>query len=75
MWNFSKNKKTAEVGYDLDPEFQSKGIMSESLKMIIDFGLKKLKLDKIEAFTHAENESSKKLLEKNGFRLMRREKI
>lgn len=69
LWNFSQNNKTAEVGYDLDPKFHRKGIMSEALKMIIEFGFKKLKLDKIEAFTHIANESSKILLEKNGFYL------
>tara|TARA_R110001583_G_scaffold194829_3_gene367243 strand:+ start:17 stop:556 length:540 start_codon:yes stop_codon:yes gene_type:complete len=67
LWNFSQNNKTAEVGYDLNPKFHRKGIMSEALKMIIDFGFKELKLDKIEAFTHKENENSKRLLEKNGF--------
>jgi len=41
--------------------------MSEALNSIIDFGFNKLKLDKIEAFTHYENEDSKKLLEKYGF--------
>ena len=74
LWNFSHNKKTAEVGYDLLPEFQGKGIMNESLKMIIDFGFKELKLDKIEAFTHYKNESSKRLLEKNGFQFIENRK-
>ncbi len=69
LWNFSQNNKTAEVGYDLDPKYQNKGSMSETLKMIIDFGFKELKPDKIEAFTHTENENSIKLLEKNGFHL------
>ena len=67
LWNFSENKKIAEVGYDLNPEFQWLGIMNEALNSIIDFGFYKLKLDKIEAFTHDKNESSKKLLEKNKF--------
>lgn len=69
LWNFSNKNKIAEVGYDLNPKFQGKGIMSESLKMIIDYGFNKLKLFKIEAFTHTENESSIQLLEKNGFHL------
>ena len=69
LWNFSNNNKIAEVGYDLHPKFHNKGIMSEALKMIIDYGFNELKLDKIEAFTHSKNESSKKLLEKNGFLL------
>ena len=67
FWNFSQDYKTAEVGYDLNPKFQGQGIMNESMKMIIDFGFQKLKLDKIEAFTHSENVSSKKLLVNNGF--------
>ena len=74
LWNFSKNNKIAEVGYDLDPIFQRKGIMSEALKMIVGFGFKELKLDKIEAFTHKENESSKRLLEKNGFYFIKNRK-
>ena len=67
LWNFSQNNKTAEVGYDLHPEFHGLGIMSEALNSIIDFGFNNLKLDKIEAFTHRENENSKNLLEKNEF--------
>lgn len=67
LWNFSENNKIAEVGYDLNPEFQGMGIMSEALPRVIDFGFKKLKLDRIEAFTHNENEDSKKLLVNNGF--------
>ena len=69
LWNFSQDKKIAEVGYDLDPKYQNKGIMSEAMKIIVDYGFKELKLDKIEAFTHAENVNSKKLLVKNGFYL------
>ena len=69
LWNFSQNEKTAEVGYELNPKFHGKGIMSEAIKKIVDFGFNQLKLDKIEAFTHNKNENSSKLLEKNGFNL------
>jgi|SRR5690554_1024766 len=71
LWNFSQDNKTAEVGYDLNPEFQGKGIMSEALRLIVDFGFNKLNITKIEAFTHNQNESSKRLLEKNGFQFMK----
>ena len=67
LWNFSQDQKSAEAGYDLGPEFQRKGIMGESLKSVLEFGFEKLDLDIIEAYTHKNNESSKKLLEKNGF--------
>lgn len=33
------------MGYDLDAKDQNKGIMSEALKRIVEFGLKELKLD------------------------------
>lgn len=67
LWNFSENNTIAEVGYDLSPEFHGKGIMSEALNLIIDFGFNRLELNKIEAFTHCKNERSKRLLEKHGF--------
>lgn len=67
LWNFSPDKKIAEVGYDLHTNFQGQGIMDEALKRILDFGFKTLELDHIEAFTHYRNESSKRLLVKNHF--------
>lgn len=70
LWNFSEDRKIAEVGYDLNPSFQGKRIMSEAMKSVIDFGFTQLKLDIIEAFTHKENETSKRLLKKNGFKFM-----
>lgn len=44
--------------------------MNEALKSVIHFGFNKLDLSKIEAFTHSENQSSIRLLEKNNFHLM-----
>lgn len=70
LWNFSQNNKNAEVGYDLNPQFQGKGIMNEALKSILEYGFDSLNLDFIEAYTHRANESSKKLLEKNKFKLI-----
>ncbi len=67
LWNFSSDKKVAELGYDLNPTFQGKGIMTESLKSILKFAYEELNLSKIEAFTHKENKKSKSLLEKNHF--------
>lgn len=70
LWNFSKDQKRAEVGYDLSPDFQRKGIMNEALKSILKFGFETLNLNLIEACTHKNNESSKKLLERNDFKLV-----
>jgi len=74
LWNFSKDLKTAEIGYDLNPNYQGKGIMNESLKDVMEFGFRKLNLDFIEAYTHKLNTSSTKLLERNGFNLVKDKK-
>ncbi|MEO5911888.1 MAG: GNAT family N-acetyltransferase [Pelobium sp.] len=74
LWHFSEDFKTAEVGYDLNPKFQGKGIMDESLKSIIEFGFKSLNLDSIEAYTHGENNLSKNLLERNSFKIIKGKK-
>ncbi len=70
LWNFSQDNKIAEVGYDLNPQFQGKGIMNEALQSILEFGFINLNLASIEAYTHQANESSKKLLERNKFELI-----
>ncbi|PKP13223.1 MAG: GNAT family N-acetyltransferase [Bacteroidetes bacterium HGW-Bacteroidetes-3] len=74
LWNFSADHKIAEIGYDLNPAFQKKGIMDEALKSVVNFGFSKLNLAKIEAFTHKENESSLKLLLKNNFQFIENRK-
>lgn len=67
LWNFSSDRTKAEVGYDLKPNFQSKGIMSEALAEVLKFGFTQLKLKEISAFTQYNNASSIQLLKKNSF--------
>ncbi|MGO4709055.1 GNAT family N-acetyltransferase [Chryseobacterium sp. 2TAF14] len=69
LWNFSEDRKTAEVGYELLPDYHSKGIMSETLQAVLNFGFNELYLNEILAFTHQLNESSKSLLLKHHFAL------
>ena len=59
--------KYAEIGYELNPKFQQKGIMSEAMKTVLEFGIDKMKLKTIEAFTHKNNTASIALLEKHLF--------
>ncbi len=70
LWNYSEDMLTAEVGYDLGTKFHQKGIMSEALKAVLQYGIKEMKFVTIEAFTHKNNDASKKLLEKHQFKLM-----
>lgn len=67
LWNFSEDRKVAEVGYELLPEYHRRGMMSEALAAVLDFALHKLHLNEIVAMTHQDNESSKPLLLKHHF--------
>ncbi|MCU7619132.1 GNAT family N-acetyltransferase [Chryseobacterium sp. PBS4-4] len=58
----------AEIGYDLNSdEFKNKGYMKETLKKVIEFGFREMKLNRIEALIDENNTPSRKLLDHFGF--------
>lgn len=67
LWNFSEEKISAEVGYELLPAFQGRGYMQEALARVIEYGFQELALQEITACVHTENEASIRLLEKFNF--------
>jgi [ribosomal protein S5]-alanine N-acetyltransferase len=66
-WKISKEFSKAEIGYELLPDFQGKGIMQEVIPTVIEYGFSKMKFQIIEAELSPRNLKSIKLLEKNGF--------
>jgi ribosomal-protein-alanine N-acetyltransferase len=70
LWNIDWSKKYAEIGYELLPRFQGKGLMSEAVKGILDYAFNEAGFQHIEAYTHHENIASRKLLEGIGFKLI-----
>jgi ribosomal-protein-alanine N-acetyltransferase len=67
LWNIQVEKSTAEIGYELLPEYQGKGYMSEVVATILGFGFNTLGLEAIEACLHKDNARSLKILEGYGF--------
>ena len=67
FWNIVEEQSKAEVGYDLMPEYQGKGIMSEAIKAVIEYGFENMKLNLIEALPYSNNAKSIKLLDRNNF--------
>lgn len=59
--------KRTEIGYDLNPQYWRKGIISEAVEVVIQYCFEELDLYRIGAVTFPENESSYKLLLKLGF--------
>jgi [ribosomal protein S5]-alanine N-acetyltransferase len=58
----------AEVGYELFPVHQNKGIMNNALKAVLSFASDELGIHYVEAYTHKDNSASRKLLDKVGFK-------
>ncbi len=54
----------AEIGYEVNPDFQDEGYMSEAMKVVLDFGIMSMNLKTIEAYTHHNNTASIALIEK-----------
>ncbi len=69
IWNFDISTGTAEIGYELLPGFRGRGIMSEVLPRVIQFGFEQMELKRINAFCSEYNHASIKLIEKCGFTL------
>ncbi len=60
--------KTGTVGYWIGPDFARYGYMSEALAAVVGFAFEELNLSRIEAACLPENEASRGVLEKCGFK-------
>ena len=67
LWNLTEENESAEVGYELLPEYQNNGYTQESMQSVIRFGFKSMDLKKFYAYTHKDNIKSARLLEKFEF--------
>ena len=68
LFSFSDENEKCEIGYELLTNFQGQGIMKEAVEKVIDYAFNTIKVQKIEAFFHRDNQRSIKLLEKFSFR-------
>ncbi|WP_333599874.1 GNAT family N-acetyltransferase [Flavobacterium sp.] len=65
-WYLDHNR--AEIGYGLfDDNYKQKGLMSEAVKAILEYGFGSMKLHRVEAFIGTENQASLNLVAKFGF--------
>jgi len=64
--NIKKHK--AEMGYWLGKKYWSRGIMTQAVGLVTDFGFKKLKLRRIYAHIFLKNKASARVLEKNRYK-------
>jgi ribosomal-protein-alanine N-acetyltransferase len=67
FFDFSNERNSCEIGYELMTKFQGQGIMKEAIQVVIDFVFQTLKIKKIHAFTHYDNQNSTNVLLKFNF--------
>ena len=67
-YSFHRWHARASLGYELARPYWRRGIMTEALGAVIDFGFRKVGLNRMQALLMPGNVASVKLLEKLGFR-------
>ncbi|MEM8673085.1 MAG: GNAT family N-acetyltransferase [Cyanobacteria bacterium P01_G01_bin.67] len=67
-FTWHREVNAAEIGYELKSQFWRKGIMSEALRAILQFGFNSREIQFIIAEIMLKNVASRKLLEKLGFK-------
>jgi ribosomal-protein-alanine N-acetyltransferase len=67
-WQVQFDNFRAEIGYNLHPDHWGKGIITEAIRKVVDYGFGVMKLHSIEARFHPNNTGSGRALEKAGFR-------
>jgi ribosomal-protein-alanine N-acetyltransferase len=66
--SLSKEHKKAEIGFWLLPEYWGKGILSEAMPLICEFGFTNFDLHRIEGFVESKNENCKNAMKKSAFK-------
>ena len=67
-WRIDHKNYRAEIGYTLKPDYWGKGYMKETMDAALKFGFKELNLHSFEANINPENNNSRKILDRTGFK-------
>jgi ribosomal-protein-alanine N-acetyltransferase len=67
LYHIKPEHHRAEIGYMLLPQYQNKGIVTETIKLILDYAFYTLQMHSIEAVIDPANIPSERVLQKNGF--------
>jgi len=67
LYYLSKAHKKAEIGFWLLPEFWGKGMMTEIIPLIVNYGFYHMGLHRIEGLVESENLNCKKAMSKLNF--------
>ena len=66
--HWDTENSSAEIAYTLTQSYWGKGIMSEIVDKLLEFGFEKMQLNRIEARCLSENDKSVRIMEKNNMK-------
>jgi len=66
---FNWASKRTEIGYWIDEDYEGKGIVTESCRVLIDYAFRELKINRIEIHCATENTRSRRIPERLNFKL------
>ena len=69
LHNIDLDNQRAEIGYWLGKDYQGNGVMTDSLKRVLQVGFEELKLHKIKLIAEIINEASNDVAKRVGFKL------
>ena len=64
--SFNCPHDAAEIGYVLNPDYQGRGLATEAVRRVLEFGFDELGLHRIEAHFMEGNDASRRLMERVG---------
>lgn len=67
-FDLNRNDRKMEIGYWLGASFQGKGLITKACRALIDYAFNELNLNRVEIRCGVENQKSRKIPEKLGFR-------
>ena len=67
MSNFDWRDAKGEIGYWMAPEARRRGVGSRATRMLAEWAVDTLGLERVELLAHPENEASQRLAERAGF--------
>jgi [ribosomal protein S5]-alanine N-acetyltransferase len=67
LWQINMKFEKAEIGFELLPDYQGRGLMLEAATKVVEYGFEKMNLGSIEGEVDPKNIKSIKLMEKLNF--------
>jgi RimJ/RimL family protein N-acetyltransferase len=64
------NTNFYDYGYRLNEKFWNQGFATEATKVWLEYGFNEMKINEMNAYTHAENGASNHILSKSGFQFI-----